>query len=177
MFNDTSFSVHFHWKLSPCLSIALLKHIRAVVVKFHPFLAAVVHGDDGSSCWLAKWELFEPRIEEIHYHALLLTEFSLVLLLLLWWLWWRHLVAAPAAAAGLQQWAEAIQTQHLIICGVVLLAISHIQTQRLFIFVLTSCLVSLLLSSLLQWAQVLRLSVMQHPAFIIISKEWPESHK
>jgi hypothetical protein len=44
-----------------------------------------------------------------------------------------------------QQWAEAIQTQHLIFCGVVLLAIFHVQTQGLFILVLTSCLVSLLL--------------------------------
>jgi len=56
-------------------------------------------------------------------------------------------VVAPAAAAGRQQWAEAIQTQLLIICGVVLLAISRVQTQRLFTFLLTPCLVFLLLLS------------------------------
>jgi hypothetical protein len=57
------------------------------------------------------------------------------------------MVAAPAAAVGLQQWAEAVQTQLLIICDVVLLAISRIQTQCLFIFVHSPCLVSVLLST------------------------------
>jgi len=57
------------------------------------------------------------------------------------------MVAAPAAAAVLQQWAEAVQTQLLIICDVVLLAISHVQTQFLFIFVRSPCLVSVLLST------------------------------
>lgn len=81
MFSDTSFSVHFLWKLSPCLSIALMKHIRAVMVKFHRFLVAVVDGDDGSSCWLAKWKLFELRIEEIHYHASSCATLALVMTL------------------------------------------------------------------------------------------------
>jgi hypothetical protein len=81
------------------------------------------------------------------------------------------MVAAPAAAAGLQQWAEAVQTQLLIICDVVLLAISHVQTQCLFIFVRSLVWFLFFLVRLLHRAQVLHVAIMQHPAFMTTSKE------
>jgi hypothetical protein len=87
------------------------------------------------------------------------------------------MVAASAAAAGLQQWAEAIQTQPLIICGVVLLAISRVQTQRLFIFVLTSCLFFLLFRAFASMSSGVSPVGSAAPCFHNLSKEWSDGHR